>query len=115
MPHRTRLFRLFAFTLAVLQLALRMGAGIADARLSADSDRWKDYVHIEATGSAHLPPVHHVDCGLCIYLTAGFARTHAFGLELPASLRQAPGELKAPVNTGADPAHLPPARAPPAV
>jgi hypothetical protein len=106
---------LLALTLAVLQLALRMGVGVADARLSAESDRWENYVHFEATGSAHLPPVHDVDCGLCIYLSAGLARVPALGLDLPVVAREVLGELQAPTYARSGSAALPPSRAPPAV
>jgi hypothetical protein len=115
MHHRTRPFRLLAITLAVLQLALRMGVGIADARLSAESDRWDHYVHLEETGSAHLPPVHDVDCGLCVYLSTGLARTPSLGLELQLAARQVVGELQPSAHASFGPAALPPARAPPAV
>lgn len=115
MPRRTRPFRLLALTLVALQLALRMAAGIADARVSAESDQWENYVHFEATSSAHLPPVHDVDCGLCVYLSAGLTRAPALALDLPVIVRTAPGELRVPASASTGAAALPPARAPPAV
>jgi hypothetical protein len=115
MPRRTRPFRLLALTLVVLQLALRMAAGVADARFSAESDQWENYVHFEATSSAHLPPVHDVDCGLCVYLSAGLTRAPALALDLPLVARVAPSELRAATSASTGAATLPPARAPPAV
>jgi hypothetical protein len=114
MARRTRPFRLLALTLVVLQLALRAGAGVAEARLSASSGPWENYVHFEATGSAHIPPVHDVECGLCIYLSAGLTRPPALALELPIVARVAPVELRTLGSAHAGLAALPPARAPPA-
>lgn len=115
MPRRARPFRLLALTLVALQLALRMAAGVADARLSVESDQWESYVHFEASSSAHLPPVHHVDCGLCVYLSAGLTRTPSLALDLPQVVRVAPSELRMLASASDAVAALPPARAPPAV
>jgi len=114
MPSRTRPFRLFALTLVALQLALRLAAGVAEARLSAESGPWEYFVHFEATSSAHLPPVHDVDCGLCIYLSAGLTRVPALALDLPLVVRVAANERRAPTSASTGLATLPPARAPPA-
>jgi hypothetical protein len=115
MPRRTRPFRLLALTLVALQLALRVAAGVAEARVSAESGPWQHFVHFEATSSAHLPPVHHVDCGLCVYLSAGLTRVPPLALDLPLVERVAPSELRVAASVSTGVATLPPARAPPVV
>ncbi len=115
MLHRTLRFRSFALAFVALQLVLRAAAGIADARLSAASERWEHYVHYESKGSNHIPPEHGTDCGLCSYLSATFMRAPAVGIEFHLVQRVLPAELRSPRPTRADAALLPPARAPPVV
>jgi hypothetical protein len=115
MLRRTLRFRSFALAFVALQLVLRAAAGIADARLSAASERWENYVHYESKGSNHIPPEHGTDCGLCSYLSATFTRAPAVAIELHSVQRVLPAEQRAPRPTRADAALLPPARAPPTV
>jgi hypothetical protein len=115
MLRRTFRFRSLAIAFVALQLVLRAAAGVADARLSAASGPWENYVHFESKGSHHIPPEHGTECGLCSYVTASFTRAAAVGLELPLAKRMAPVELRAPRPRLGDSVALPLARAPPAV
>lgn len=115
MLRRTFRFRSFAIAFVALQLVLRAAAGVADARLSAASEPWENYVHFESKGSTHIPPEHGKECGLCSYMSASFARAPAVGLQLPVLQRVAPAELREGCPLRGDSAVLPPSRAPPAV
>lgn len=115
MLRRTPRFRHFALAFVALQIVLRAAAGVADARLSAASGPWENFVHFESKGSTHIPPEHRTECGLCSYISASFMRAPDVGLGLPPVQRLVPVELRMPrLQSGAS-AVLPPARAPPAV
>lgn len=115
MPRRTLRFRAFALAFVALQLVLRAGVGVADARLSAASEPWENFVHFESKGSTHIPPEHRTDCGLCSYLSASFTRAQPVAIEIAPAQRVLPAELRAPRARRLDAALLPPARAPPSV
>ena len=115
MLRRTPRFRHFALAFVALQLVLRAAAGVADARLSAASEPWENYVHFESKGTNHIPPEHGTECGLCSYISASFARAPDVGLPLLPASGLVPVEVRVPRLRSGGSAVLPPARAPPAV
>jgi hypothetical protein len=115
MLRQYRWFRAFAFAFVVLQLGLRMAAGVADAHLSADSERWEHFVHFESKGSTHIPPEHGVDCGLCSYLSASFTRANPVVFVVTERDRHAPVALRELSHLTAGAVELHRARAPPSV